>query len=270
MGKLAVEGDRAIHFEHYPGYGRPVVLSHGWGESCRTWDTTLPALLDNGNEVVMYDHRCCGQSDKDFRDVSIEALGSDIVALCDHLDLDGVVVNGWSLGGAVVVDAAGKLGGRCAGVVSTCGATPRYTQAEGFPHGGTGEVVQQTVAALRADRATFLHGLYFQGVFHNESVTEQVKTMCWLEGLKASPQADPSLASLADLDQRELLGSLQMPVLVTIGAHDGVVDPAITRAAAELAPKGTGVEFDNSGHAPHLEEPEKYRSELVSFVNGLG
>jgi pimeloyl-ACP methyl ester carboxylesterase len=270
MGKLAVEGDRSIHFEHYPGEGRPVILSHGWGESCRTWDTTLPALLENGNEVVMYDHRCCGQSDKDFRDVSIEALGSDIVALVDHLGLSGVVLNGWSLGGAVVVDAASKLGDRCAGVVSTCGATPRYTQADGFPHGGTAEIVDQTVGALRADRATFLHGLYFQGVFHSESVSEQVKTFCWLEGLKASPMADPSLGSLGDLDQREMLASLQMPVLVTIGVHDAVVDPGITRAAAEMAPNGTGVEFDDSGHAPHLEEPAKYQSELVSFVNGLG
>lgn len=269
MGYLATEGDRRVYFEHHAGSGRTVVLSHGWGMSGRAWDTVVPALLDNGNAVVTYDHRACGQSDKDFADVSIDALGSDVVALCDHLGLDRVVLNGWSLGGAVVVDAAGKLGGRVAGVVSTVGATPRYTQADGWPYGGTAEVVAATVGALRPDRATFLHGLYHGGVFAVD-VPVQVKDWCVSIALQAAHTADASLGALATVDQRDILAGLAAPFLAVVGAKDGVVDPGIGRAAAELAPNGRLVEFAECGHAPFLEDGDRYRAELVAFVNSLG
>ena len=134
MGRLAVEGDRQIHFEHYGGGSKPtVVLSHGWGMGCRVWDNTVARLVDAGHGVVIYDQRCCGQSDKDFADVSIEALGADLAALCRHLRLAAPVLNGWSLGGAVAVDAAARLGNEVGGLVLTGGATPRYTQGGGLP-----------------------------------------------------------------------------------------------------------------------------------------
>ena len=101
---------------------------------------------------LRFDHHGCGHSDKDFDDVSIEALGSDVVRLADHLGLQGVVLDGWSLGGAVVVDAAAKLGGRLAGLVLTGGASPHYLQGDGWAHGGTRDVFDQTLAALRDAR----------------------------------------------------------------------------------------------------------------------
>ena len=177
MGMLTREGGRQIYFEHYAGRGPTVVLSHGWGMSCRAWDDTIARLCDRGHAVVAYDHRCCGRSDKDFADVSIAALGDDVVALCKHLALDGVVLNGWSLGGAVVVDAAAKLGPALRGLVLSAGATPRYTQAPGFAHGGKPEDVAATVAALRAGRVAFLKGLYFGGVFAVE-VGDDLKQRC--------------------------------------------------------------------------------------------
>ena len=45
----------------------PVVLVHGWGMSCRVWDTVLPVLLDAGHEVVSLDHRGCGASGQGLR-----------------------------------------------------------------------------------------------------------------------------------------------------------------------------------------------------------
>ena len=137
MAMLNVDGDKAIYYEHHAGSGRPVVLVHGWGMSCRVWDTVLPALLDAGHRVVSLDHRACGSSDKDFEDTSIAAIAADVVALVDHLSLDHPVINGWSLGGAVVAEVAGKLGDHLGGLVLTCGATPRYVQDVDYPHGGT-------------------------------------------------------------------------------------------------------------------------------------
>ena len=199
MGQLTL-GDRYVYYEHTGGEARrpTVLLSHGWALSCRVWDDLTSKLSDEGFGVVAYDHRNCGQSSKDFPDVAIGSLGDDIVAICDRLDLDRVVLNGWSLGGAVAVDAASKLGGRLVGLIVTGGATPRYTQAAGFPHGGQPADVEATVAALRADRVNFLRPLYCEGVF-TAPVSEATKAWVHSIALQASPAADASLGALANL-----------------------------------------------------------------------
>jgi pimeloyl-ACP methyl ester carboxylesterase len=261
---LARVGGRQIYFEHYAGRSPAVVLSHGWGMSCRAWDDTIARLTDRGHAVVAYDHRGCGRSDKDFADVSIEALGDDVVALCKHLALDAVVLNGWSLGGAVVVDAAAKLGPVLRGLVLSAGATPRFTRAPDFPHGGRAEDVAATVAALRAGRIAFLKGLYYGGVFAVD-VGDDVKQRCWQIALEASPGADASLGALAHLDQRKSIASIRAPSLVIVGKRDGVVPADIGRAAAALLPNATLCELD-CGHAPFLESPDAYHAALFELL----
>jgi pimeloyl-[acyl-carrier protein] methyl ester esterase len=268
MAYLQVEGERSVYYEHYRGRGRPIVLVHGWGMSCRAWDTTLVALQANGNAVVAFDQRGCGQSDKDFDEVSVATSGSDIVRLADRLGLEGVVLNGWSLGGAVVMDAASKLGARCAGVVLTCGATPRYVQAPDFPHGGPPESVAQTVAALRADRATFLHGL--ARVVCAKSPGIAVEDWMWSIFMQTSPSADLALAELASVDQREILKRLAVPLLSIVGGKDVFVAPDIGRLAAKMAQRGRVSEYAECGHAPFLEDPARYQRELIEFVNSCG
>lgn len=269
MAHLQVAGNRRIYFEHHAGSGAAVVLSHGWGMGCRVWDNTAARLLDAGRSVVVYDHRCCGASDKDFAEVSVDVLGADLAQLCGHLQLDRPVLNGWSLGGAVVVNAATRLGENLGGLVLTGAATPRYTQAEGFPHGGQAGDVAATVAALRADRVNFLRALYFDGVFARDP-GEAVKDWCWRIALQASPGADASLADLAQLDQRGDLARLSCPALVAVGAEDGVVAPDIGRTAAKCLANSELVEFEGCGHGVFLEDPEKYHQALLDFLGGIG
>jgi pimeloyl-[acyl-carrier protein] methyl ester esterase len=258
---------RRIYFEHYAGSKVPVVLIHGWGMSNRIWDTTLVELQASGHGVVSFDQRGCGQSDRDFPDVSIAAAAADAVAIVRQLGLPKVVLNGWSLGGAVAIEAAHLLGAQCAGIVLTCGATPRYVQADDFPHGGAPDGVAQTVAALRADRANFLHGL-------NQAVCAVPQTPAMLDWLwsifmQTSPSADDALLNLGTLDQRAILAALDAPLLSIVGAKDVIVDPAICRFAAKLAKRGTAVEFEDCGHAPFIEDGPRYRKVLLDFLASI-
>jgi len=275
VNDAATDRTRAIHYEHHlpaPGSNRQprptVVLAHGWGMSTRIWDDTTAWLVDAGYPVLSFDQRNCGVSDKDFVDVSIPALADDLATLVQDLKVSAVVLNGWSLGGAVVVEAAAKLATELRGVISTCGATPRYTQADGFPHGGTAEDVAGTVMALRADRVNFLQALYSEGAFA-KPVTDTVKHWAHSIALQASPAADASLGALAHIDQREALSQIQVPGLFISGSADGVVDPAIGAFAAQLCPNGQSVVLDGCGHTPFIEDPEAYRAALTSFLTSI-
>lgn len=268
MARLAVEGERSIYYEHYAGPGRPVVLVHGWGMSIRCWDGVLAALLGNGNEVLAFDQRCCGRSDKDFDDVSVAAHGSDVVALVEHVGLRDPVVNGWSFGGAVAADAAAKLDGGLGGVVLTCPAAPRWTASADWPYGGTADDLAGTLAALRDNRVETLRGVA-AAVFY-KPVGDHTVDWMWDIFLETSPRADASLESLGESDQRELYRGFRAPVLVILGRHDVIVSPEGIAASIQLLDRARLVAFEDSGHAPFIEEAAKYRGELLAFLDSLG
>jgi len=164
-----------------------------------------------------------------------------------------------------VVEAAPNLTAELRGLISTCGATPRYTQADGFPHGGTADDVAGTVTALRADRVNFLLALYSEGAFA-KPVSDAVKQQAHAIALQASPAADGSLGALAHIDQRDILRQIEVPGLFIAGSADGVVDPAIGEFAANLCPNGNLAVLDGCGHTPFIEDPAAYRAALTPFL----
>lgn len=267
MAFLEVEDGKRVYYEHHAGAGRPVVLVHGWGVTSRCWDTTLPALLAAGHAVVTLDHRACGRSDKDFTDTSIAAIASDVVAIVEHLGLRSPVLNGWSLGGAVVTAAAARLGSNLAGLVLTGGATPRYTSAEGWPYGGTPADVEGVLAGLAADRASTFRAV--AGAVCVKPVGADVVESMWLQFMESGPKADLTLRDLAGIDQRDVLPTLACPVLLLCGREDGFVSFDGVAASRTLFRDARLVEFGGCGHAPFLEDGDTYRAELLAFLGGL-
>ena len=199
--------------------------------------------------------------------LSIKAIAGDVVALVHSLGLSSVVLNGWSLGGAVAVEAATQLGDTCAALVLTGGATPVYTQKPDFPHGGTEEDMAGTLAALAADRVNFLEGL--SKVVCVKEVSPNIEHWFWQIFLQASPLAGASLGELATLDQREQLAALELPILSFVGSEDGFVAPPICRWVGDHCKNATVVEFEGVGHAPFIEAQQDYFDALVDFVTRL-
>ena len=196
--------------------------------------------------------------------MSIGAIAADVAALVSQLGLQRVVLNGWSLGGAVVVQAAENLGDICCALVLTGGATPVYVQKPDFPHGGTEADMAGTQAALASDRVNFLHGL--SQIVCTKEVGANIENWFWQIFLQASPMAAATLGELAQLDQRELLMSLDIPVLSLFGSEDSFVAPAICRWVADNHAQARAVEFPGVGHAPFIEEREGYLVALTDFV----
>lgn len=268
MSYLETKCGHQIYFEDHKSLDDSnmptMLLVHGWGMSVRCWDPILPALSAAGMRVVTFDHRGCGLSDKDFADMSIGSIAGDLAQLVAHLDLNQVILNGWSLGGAVVVEAAALLGDSLVGLVLTGGATPVYTQKPDFPHGGTAEDVAGTLQAYHSNRVDFLHGL--SQIVCELDVGANVETWFWNIFLQASPHAGATLGELADLDQRAALLAIDVPVLSIFGSADGFVAPPICRWIGDNHPRARNVEFEGVGHAPFIEIRDDYLASLLEFV----
>jgi len=264
MAYLQREHNKRVYYEDYGTGDVALVLVHGWGMGVRIWDYSLSTLVSAGWRVIAIDHRGCGKSDKDFSDMGVNAIARDIVALTTQLGLSKVVLNGWSLGGAVVVEAARQLGSTCTGLILTCGATPCYLQKLDYKYGGTDEALAGTLEAMRVDRVNFLVGL--AGGVCASDVSQTVIDWMWAMFMESSPLAAQALGDLGPLDQRQILNELNIPILSLVGSHDAVVDPEVCRSVANYNAAVKVIEFKDSGHAPFIDETALYNDTVLSFL----
>src|SRR5947199_7825540 len=113
----AASADRVgIHYET-TGRGRPaVVLVHCWTCDSSFWRDEVAGLAKS-HQVVTLDLAGHGRSGRTRRDYTMEAFGEDVKAVADALKLDRMVLVGHSMGGAVILEAAKRLGDRVVGLV---------------------------------------------------------------------------------------------------------------------------------------------------------
>jgi pimeloyl-ACP methyl ester carboxylesterase len=99
------------------GRGQPaIVLVHGWTNDRSIWGEHVHTLADT-HQVVALDLAGHGGSGAGRTEWTMDAFGEDVVAVADDLGLDQVVLVGFSMGGAIVLEAADRMPGRVVGVV---------------------------------------------------------------------------------------------------------------------------------------------------------
>lgn len=267
MPYMMRENRQQIYYEDYGKGPETIVLLHAWGLSSRAWDSNVNEFVKAGYRVITLDARGCGRSDKDFVTMTLDALAGDVVALLESLEIEAAVVNGWSMGGAVAVMVAELLGNRCRGLVLTAAATPVYTRKPGIELGIKQEDFQQIVSALEADRPSVLQNLAQGCVAPNSN--QMLTNWIWHIFMESSASALDLLLDLANVDQRDTLKTLDLPVLACIGTQDTLIDPDICRSVSQFHEDTTAVEFMESSHSPPLEESTKYNEAVLGFMSNV-
>jgi pimeloyl-ACP methyl ester carboxylesterase len=62
------------------------------------------------------------------------------------------------------------------------------------------------------------------------------------------------------------LSELHMPTLLIWGRHDHIFPARHAEAARDKLPNGRVVIFDDSGHTPQMEEPERFNRLVLDFL----
>jgi pimeloyl-ACP methyl ester carboxylesterase len=117
------------------GEGRPVVLVHGFPDTKRLWSKQVPALVDAGFQVISYDTRGFGASDKpaEVDAYSIVYLAMDVTAILDHLGLERAHVVGHDWGAATAWATASFAPDRVDHLVALSVGHPSAFAGAGFP-----------------------------------------------------------------------------------------------------------------------------------------
>jgi pimeloyl-ACP methyl ester carboxylesterase len=99
------------------GEGKPaLVFVHGWANNRSIWNDQVTHFSDR-YRVVTIDLAGFGESASNRQEWTMSSFGEDIKAVVQKLDLDQVVLVGFSMGGSVVIEAASLLSESNVGVV---------------------------------------------------------------------------------------------------------------------------------------------------------
>lgn len=251
------------------GNGKPLVLVHGWCMSSAVWRFQLEAL-SRSFRVIAPDLRGHGASIPCAEaGARLEGFSADMEALFRHLDLEGAVLAGWSLGAQVALMASFPLKSRLAGLALIAG-TPCFTAAEGFP-AGLGKIESDGMA-LKVRRNTrraiegFNTRLFAPGELEEPGLAERVHAVLGGIPIPETPVALQSLQSLAGADLRLLLHRVELPTLIISGDNDMICLPEASAYMASHIRASRHVVFAGCGHAPFLTRGRAFDACLGGFA----
>ncbi len=101
--------DINLYYEDH-GSGQPVVLIHGFPLDGHSWEKQSAALLDAGYRVITYDRRGFGQSSHATTGYDFDIFAADLKTVLETLDLNDVVLVGFSMGTGEVGRYVGTYG----------------------------------------------------------------------------------------------------------------------------------------------------------------
>ena len=233
------------------GPGRPVVCVPGIGEVKATWRFITPLLVQSGYRVIAMDVRGQGESSATFSSYTADAIGSDVVALLDVLDLHGAIVVGNSMGAAVAVWAAAERPDRVA-ALTLIGPFVRD-----FPIGTfTRMMLHGMLTRPWGPRAW---GSYYRSLYKGNKPSDLNPYVTALVSNLSEPHRIEAVGAMMDSSKEpceKRLIDVHVPTTVIMGTADSDFDdPAGEAKHVADALHGGVVMVDGSGHYPQVEQP---------------
>src|ERR1700751_2419391 len=260
-----------IHYEDH-GSGDPVVMIHGYPLNGNSWERQERELLAGGSRVITYPRRGFGRSSQPTVGYDYDTFAADLNALLEHLDLDNVVLVGFSMGTGEVTRYLGKYGSARVDRAVLFGAIPPFLlKTDGNPEGVDGEVFEGIKAAVLEDRYAYFQD--FLDNFYNvdKLAPERISEQAWQASFNVAPGASPH-ASYACVDTwltdfRDDLPKIDVPVLVLHGTEDRILPFEST--AKRLPPLVENLKLIPVEGGPHnigWTFPEQVNPALLDFL----
>ncbi len=261
------------------GSGTLVLLLHGFPDTARTWKRALGFLASrNFRAVALFQRGYHPSAIPEDADYSIRRLAEDVLGLIDRLGTTKAVVIGHDWGALAAYAAAALAPAKVAAIVAL--AIPPYLVVEDSieersvrPHNvylGRGE---DSALLLEKDDFAEVDHLYALWSPHWQAAREHasgVKEALRLEG-RSRAAVDYYRSALPKNDAAAFSVKLSTPALVIYGQDEPEVRKAMFRkAGSAFSGPVTCREYPRVGHWPHLEAPELFEHDVLSFLTSNG
>jgi pimeloyl-ACP methyl ester carboxylesterase len=275
-----------VHVADFGGRGAPMVLVHGLGGSHANWLAVGPSLART-HRVVAPDLAGFGLTRPDGRSSSVEANTRLLEGVIEQVGRPVVLV-GNSMGGLISMLLASRRPHLVQGLVLVGPALPRPMSARPnlvvtaafatYAVPGLGEMyvrrrasrlgpegmVRETIKLCTVDPSRVPRDVYDAHV----ELARTRREFPW--AMEAYLEAARSLVRVVSRRRRfeAMMRSIAAPTMLIQGSEDRLVPVAAARQAARVCPGWRLEVFDDVGHTPQLEVPERFVDAVVDFCAG--
>lgn len=252
----------------------PAIIAHHGGPGIgdhRDTELEFGSFADTFR-VIVFDARGSGQSEGK-PPLTHEQWAADVEGLRAHFELDRFVMAGGSYGGFIAMEYALRYPDRLFALIL------RDTAAD-FEHHERS--IQIALESPRVDVSRDVLDRLMRG----QTRSEEDFRACFAAILPLYDHSrDPSRETarmertfryethnyafshnLPVYDLKSRLPGLDVPTLVLCGRSDWITPVSESEKIHHLIPDSELVIFEESGHSPYLEEPEKYQSTIRKFL----
>jgi 3-oxoadipate enol-lactonase len=237
------------------------VLVHSLAMDGTFWDGVVPLLTEH-TDVLVYDARGHGKSDKPAGPYTVELFARDLADLLVVVGWRSSTVCGASMGGSVAIAFAATYPDRVDGLGlfdTTCwyGAESPAQWAER---------AQKALDSGMSGLVEFQKSRWFSDAFRSErpDIVERLIGVFLANDVRASAE---SCRMLGDLDKRQALAQFDFPCVVLVGSGDYATPPAMARALeASIAGAKLHV-IENARHFTALEVPEVIAAHTIKLLD---
>jgi len=257
------------------GSGPAIVLIHGITSTSATWERVMPYLATDFT-VIAPDLLGHGQSAKPRGDYSLGAYASGVRDLMVSLGHERATFVGHSLGGGVAMQAAYQFPERCERLVLVnSGGLGREVnfllRSATLP---LSEVVLPLLASTRILGAGRVAGRLIGrlGVRAGTDIAELAKGHASLADPAARAAFVHTLRTIVDPGGQRVDASDRLylaknvPFMLVWGEHDPIIPVEHGYRAHELIASSRLEVFEEAGHFPHVDDPQRFLDVLLDFV----
>jgi pimeloyl-ACP methyl ester carboxylesterase len=245
--------------------GRPILFIHGASQCSQQWKLQMNSSLADGHRLVAMDMRGHGLSDKPrdaYHDSKLWA--DDVKAVMDTLQLDHPVLSGWSYGPLVFLDYIRHYGEDDIAGLQFIGAVTKLGSPEAMAV-LTPEFLSVVPQFLSHDTDTCVRGL--EGLLRlcfSRKPSDFELTLMLQYNVSVPVYVRQGLFSRS-FDNDDLLPKIRKPVLITHGAADAIVSPAVVEQHNAGMPHAQVHWMANTGHAAFWEDADSFNERLRAF-----
>jgi len=245
-----------LYYEDTGGDAPTVVFLHGAGGNHLSWWQQVPAFAEEYRCVTL-DQRGFGQSPDVANGPGPAALGSDVLALLDHLQITRAALVAQSMGGWAAVGGAVHAPHRfwAIAMANTVGNLTNPDIA----------ALREKLAAASPPRPAVLWHAALGPTFRK---TQPVRSFLYAQiaGLNTplAPEFREQLGRLTTPVDRYVAAGV--PTLFLTSDEDGLIRPELSEKVHRHVPRSDFVRVEAAGHSTYFERPDVFNREIAAFL----
>lgn len=258
MNLTVTDSDVAIYYE-ITGKGYPLVLLHGQYMNTTMFDT-FEKELKKEYQLIKIDLRGHGHSDKPLH-ITMSDYVEDVITVLNELYIRQANFIGYGLGGMVTEAIAinhPELVQRM--VLVSVGNESIDVSREKF-ESQYGNILR---TLDRNERSKVLE----EYMYHDyKKVKRWKKSLNDTESTMTNLEINAIDHSTTAQNLLEEAHHIKAPTLIISGAHDHLIQPDNGETLSRRIENSTYMLFDKSGHAPMIEEKERFLQDVMTFLS---